>query len=260
MPILTKNTGSNNSSFSPAPEGDFQGVVVDLVDLGWLEKTFEGRSQGLKPHVQFVYQIGGMGDDGEPVEREDGTPYLVFGRRQVLSMHERAGFYKEACMIIGKKALDEALETGEFDTEDFVGKNVSIVIAHNEGSNGQTYANIEAMKPWNPRHGDLIEPTGYERRHLRENYEGVEFSAFEPMPPGATIEKAREAKPKFEKSPMPQRNGKVELDPRSVNPKHSPTEYAKAINKGEEPKRLPKATLIEAEEEEVDPNDPFADS
>lgn len=182
MALLTKQTGNTNTDFDPAPAGDFQMVVADVCDLGWIEKTFEGKSQGLKPHVQFVYSIVGTDDANEPVLRDDGKPFLVFGRRLVLSTNERSGFYKELCGIIGKAAFDAALNAGTLDTEDLIGKNVNGVVVHVPSADGsKTYANIESMKPWNPKYGPNLPVSDYTRRHERPDYQAPEVSAFDPL-------------------------------------------------------------------------------
>jgi len=182
-------------------------VVADVVDLGWIEKFFQGASHGLKPHVQLVYQIGGVDENDAQIQREDGKPWLVFGRRYVLTTNERAGFYKELCGILGKKKCDELLESGELDTEELIGKNVNGVVTHREWE-GKTFANVEPLKPWNPRHGELIEPRDYTRRHESEKWVEPDYSAFGPGPtdksaPAASDKPAPAPKPRPEPRTAP---------------------------------------------------------
>ena len=253
MGKVTRNSGMND--FAPVPEGTYQGVIVDAVDLGFLEKTFQGQSQGLKPHIQLVYQVGGVaedenGDEYEPM-RDDGKPWLVFGRRHVLSMNERAGFYKEVCGILGKKGLEATLEEETFDTEMLVGRNVRFTVVHNEGGNGQTYANIENMVPWLKRDGASIEARDYVRRHEREGYEEPEFSSFGDGPK-AVVQRAAPVTPRQD-------------DPRSVNQtaKGHSQQYAKDVAAGREPKgmKVPaKQPVLPDGAEDFDEADPFEDA
>jgi hypothetical protein len=235
MALLTKNTGQNGTDFLPCPEGDFQAVVVDVCDLGWIEKTFEGTSQGLKPHVQLVFAI--MDDE---VKRDDGSPYLVFGRRQVLSTHERAGFYKEICSILGKKAVDSALESGTLDTEDLIGCNVRAVVVHNASKDGtKMYANLESVSPWNPKFGAIAEvPDTYVRRSDREdwNEKAPQHSAFGPKPVEPTdAELSAQTGNRASVTPRPNpapvaTTAKVpDSDPRMHNTAHDPKGAAKRI-------------------------------
>ncbi len=182
MAILTKQTGNQSSEFEPCPIGDLQAVVADVVDLGYIEKTFEGKSQGLKPHISIVYQVVGTDDEGHDVRREDGKPYLVFGRRLVLSTNERSGFYKELCGILGKTVVDDMLQKETLDTENLIGHNVNVVVIHALSQDGsRTYANIESMKPWNPKYGSAQGVSDYTRRHEKEGYIEPPISAFEPL-------------------------------------------------------------------------------
>lgn len=211
MAKLSKNSGVLGGDFQPCPEGDYQGVVCGVVDLGFLEKTFGGQSQGLRPHVQLVYQIGGLDEDGEPIEREDGKPWLVFGRRFLLSTNERAGFYKELCAILGKKACDLLLESGELDTEELVGKNVNLVVTHRQWE-GKTFAGVEPIKPWNPRHGQPIGVRDYTRRHQSDRWVEPQFSAFGPGPqtPPAPLPPAQAPAPR---APAPSPSASVQSAP-----------------------------------------------
>lgn len=200
MGQLTKNSG--NTDFEPIPEDDHQLVVCDVIDLGWIEKTFDGFSQGLKPHIQIVYQSAAV--------RDDGKPYLVFGKRQVLSTHERSGLYKEICGIVGKKQFDAILDEGPFDTEDLIGMNVDASIIHNTGKNGQVYANIDSMRPWKQARGPEIVPRDYVRRGDRPDKEQPEHSAFGPSPEATAKSRAAPA-------------AKATVDPRSSNDSHKET-------------------------------------
>jgi len=183
MAVLTKSAGGD-TDFQPCPAGDFQGVVADIVDLGHIEKKFEGVSQGLKPHVQVVYQVVGTDDDDNPVVRDDGKPYLVFGRRCVLSMHERSALYREICGILGKSVVDSELDAGTLDTENLIERNVNLTVIHNTAQDGKTYANIENCKPWNKKYGAPQSPRDYQRRCERDDWEQKKplVSAFDPLP------------------------------------------------------------------------------
>ena len=240
MAILTKNTGSA-TDFQACPQGDFQAVVCDVADLGWIEKKFEGVSQGMKPHVQVVYQVVGTDENDEPVLREDGTPFLVFGRRCVLSMHERSSLYKEICGIIGKSAVDAALENGTLDTEELVGKNVQLVVVHNIGNDGKTYANIENCKPWNKKYGALQGSRDYTRRSDREDWAEKQpaVSAFVDPAEGQRLMAEAAGQQRLPDAPQstPRAVPKPQAvapgaDPRSVNQLDTRKATAKALAKG----------------------------
>lgn len=174
MPVMTQESVNPNSGsdFAPCPEDDYQGVVVDVVDCGWAEKAFNGESKGWHPQLQFVYQVDAV--------RDDGKPYLVFGRKQFVSFDERANFYKEVCGIIGEKRFKELLSTNAFDPEGLIGANVDLTVQHNESKDGsRIYANISSLKPWNVKRGPIMEPRDYERRCWRDNWVEPDPSAYE---------------------------------------------------------------------------------
>jgi hypothetical protein len=268
MALLSKNTGNSNSDFEPCPEGDFQAVVCDVVDLGWIEKVFEGKSQGMKPMIQIVYQVVGTDENDQPVVRDDGKPFLVFGRRLVLSTHERSGFYKELCGILGKSVVDAALETGTLDTEELIGRNVNIVVTHSKSQDGtKTYANIETMKPWNPKYGAPLPPRDYVRRSDRDDWaeKAPAVSAFEePAIAQRLLAEAagqlgmlQEQSAAAPTQQQPRATSPREVDPRSVNqPADTRKEYAKQLAKGGElpVKPLP---VVETEEDDDDGADIF---
>lgn len=176
---MGKLSASNSgTAFVPCPEGQYQAVIVDVIDLGWLPKKHKDENKGFFPYVQIVYQIAPANMDGEDVVREDGKRFLVFSRKHPLSADSRAGFYKEVSSIIGERAFKAALESEEFDTEDLIGKNVILSVVHNEWKN-EVYANVENISPWPKRMGEIIESEDYTRRHERENYAPPAVGAFD---------------------------------------------------------------------------------
>lgn len=267
MAILTKQTGNQSSEFEPCPAGDFQAVVADVVDLGYIEKTFEGKSQGLKPHISVVYQVVGTDDAGHDVRREDGKPYLVFGRRLVLSTNERSGFYKELCGILGKTVVDDMLQKETLDTENLIGHNVNVVVIHALSQDGsRTYANIESMKPWNPKYGAVQGVSDYTRRHEKEGYIEPPISAFEPLDGNtrALSEAMKAELPKVERVPQaatpqaPQPDKVPDNDPQMSNTGPSHKDYSKKLLKGEVTPTVRKQAAPVAELE-ADQFNPFAD-
>lgn len=249
MPVLTRDAHASTSDFEPCPEGDLQLVVVDVVDLGWQIKTYEGTPQGYFPFSQIVYQAVGEDDDGVPVLRDDDSRYLVFGRRCPVSLDNRANFYKEISGILGEKKFNEQLDAGTFDTENLIGLNVLASIVHTE-SNGRIYANIENMRPWTRKMGEPLGAEGYTRRHERDGYQPPLLSCWCSVDAARQwfTEQGEEFRPKKDKAPDVQPAPKPAPDPRAVNP--SPAERQKA-RKAE----MAAQTLSE----EMDDEDPFRD-
>lgn len=129
MAIIAK---SSKSDFSPAPEGLWQAVCVDVVDQG-MQTSQWGESH----RVQIRWQL--EGDDPK-----SGKPYMaVRGFR--LSLHEKSSLRPMLEAWRGRKFTPEELEG--FDLEKLIGANCQVQIIHNIKDGGSVYANVQAVVP-----------------------------------------------------------------------------------------------------------------
>lgn len=134
MPIIATAKSENGKDFAPAPAGVHQAVLVDVVDLGMLDVTWQGVTK--RQHkVNFAWQIN--------EEREDGKPFLIF-KRYTLSLHEKAGLRKDLESWLGRKFTRED-EMG-FDVESLLGSNCLLNVMHNKVGD-KTYANVAGVNP-----------------------------------------------------------------------------------------------------------------
>lgn len=132
--IIATSRGENGQTFQPAPAGVHQAVLVDVVDLGVLDVTWQGVTK--RQHkVNFAWQINEA--------RDDGKPFLVF-KRYTLSTHEKAGLRKDLESWLGRKFTRDD-EMG-FDVESMLGANCLINITHNTVGD-KTYANVASVNP-----------------------------------------------------------------------------------------------------------------
>jgi hypothetical protein len=137
---------SGTGNFVPAPDGQHIGVLADVVDLGEQPTKF-----GPKHMVRLVYQIDeNMVDDaGE----DTGKPFMVSGRFNA-TLAERASLRKHLEGLRGVKFTPEELE--DFEIDDLIGTNGLLNIVHNKTEKG-TFANIDAVLPYNKKFGDKLE-------------------------------------------------------------------------------------------------------
>jgi hypothetical protein len=119
-------------SFIPAPEGTHPAVCVDVVDLGEVEVTFQGKTQR-KRKVDIVWQID--------VNMASGKPFLV-RRRYTASLHEKATLRRDLESWRGRAFTDKELEA--FDLESLVSVGCLINVIHETG-NGSTFANVASV-------------------------------------------------------------------------------------------------------------------
>ena len=132
------------------PEGVHQAVCCDVVDLGDIATDW-----GLQHKVKLVFQLECQ--NGE--RKEDGKRFEVW-RRFSLKLGPRTHLQPFLESWRGKQLSPE--EAKNFKMSTLVDANAQVQIMHEE-KNGNTYANIVAILPWNPKNGQKIVPENYER-------------------------------------------------------------------------------------------------
>lgn len=125
-----------DGNFNPAPEGNHQGVCVDVVNLGLMEETWEGKTS-IKHKCRLIWEIN-------EVDEETGRRFTV-AKKYTVSLHKNAALRRDLKNWRGKDFTAAELE--RFNVESVLGANCLLNIVHNTGSNGQTYANVDAVTP-----------------------------------------------------------------------------------------------------------------
>jgi hypothetical protein len=116
-----------------APAGIHAAVCVDVQDLG-----LQTGAYGAKHKVRLVWQL-------DALDPEAGRRVEV-ARVYTLSLSERAALRKDLECWRGKKFTDQELDLG-FDLERVIGANCQVVVSHDLGDNGTTYANVDSVLP-----------------------------------------------------------------------------------------------------------------
>lgn len=130
------------SGYSRVPEGTYQGVCADVVDLGYNTYEFTNKDTGLKEkntihEIAVVFQLNQADENGKRFEIE---------RRFNLSLGEKAnlrGFLKS---WRGRDFSEAELQPPGFDVEQMKGQNGMIQVVHNTRGE-KTYANIQTIMP-----------------------------------------------------------------------------------------------------------------
>ena len=130
MTIMAKK----DSDFKPAPEGQFQAVCCDVVDLGMV-KTVWNDEVKMQHKIRVAFQI-------EEINPDDNKPYLVMSRF-TLSMHEKSNLRPFLESWSGKPYTEDQASQG-IDVELMVNVNALLQVVHNT-NNGTTYANINSI-------------------------------------------------------------------------------------------------------------------
>ncbi len=107
------------------PEGTVEAILVEIKELGEVQTGF-----GAKEKLLFVWETDQTDKQGNSLK--------VF-QRFTKSIHPQAYLTKAIRSITGDEPGDE------FDLGNLIGVSVELVIQHNKGDDGITYANVAAI-------------------------------------------------------------------------------------------------------------------
>lgn len=116
-------------------EGVQAAVLADIVDLGIQDTNF-----GKKDRARFVYLLEEVDEKGE-----QKRAFQTFTK----SLNEKASLRKTLSQLGAK------FDAGAIDLESYVGKQVSLVIGYEDGSDGKKYARIVSIMK--PRAGQAVQ-------------------------------------------------------------------------------------------------------
>jgi hypothetical protein len=128
MPIIATAGGN----FTPAPAGTHAAVCCDVIALGEVEVTFQGKTQR-KDTVLICWQI----DEKLP----DGRPYLL-RRRYTKTLHEKSSLRKDLESWRGRPFTNEELQG--FDLENLLSIGCLVSVIH-QTRDGSTYSNVTSV-------------------------------------------------------------------------------------------------------------------
>lgn len=120
--------------FTPHPETDgmVKGVIVDITPLKEVDTQY-----GVKEVFQIVYET--------EIENDEGKRFCCWSRRFTPSIGDRSNLRKELKKIMGRDFTP--LELKGFDIEALIGFGINLIIQHEIGTNGTTYATISFIAP-----------------------------------------------------------------------------------------------------------------
>lgn len=149
-----KLSEKKGGDFQPHPEtnGTVKAVIVDVTPLKKVQSQY-----GERDVFRLVFETEVTGDDGKR--------FCIWSRGYTPSLNEKANFRKDVKKIMGRDLT--AAELDEFDTEGLMGLPVQLIVQHEEGTNGQTYAVISFLGA--DKSGSPIKSSGsYKRVKDRE--------------------------------------------------------------------------------------------
>ena len=118
------------------PAGTHQGVCVDIVDIGMVEKTYDKKPK--KVHViKIVWQLN-------EVDEARGKRFTV-SRRYTASLSEKASLRRDLQSWRGRAFTNEELRG--FDLDNVLGANCMLNVTHTPDGQGGVYSNVDALMP-----------------------------------------------------------------------------------------------------------------
>ena len=156
MPIIVKA----GADFIPAPEGSHVGVLVDVVDLGFVSTTYNGKTES-KEMVRLVWQIAET--------RPDNGKRFTVSRQYNRSVHKKATLRRDLESLRGRAFTDAELK--EFDLETLIGSSSLLNVVH-VTRDGVTYANVSSVMQL-PKGMTQLQPRDYVRAKDRKEQNGA---------------------------------------------------------------------------------------
>jgi hypothetical protein len=167
MSLIVKEPVSGDGDFTPAPEGQFQAVCVDVVDLGISKRmnTFTQKEEE-RDELRIVFQLKVLDQAGNEIRTEQGGRFLV-SQMFKKSLHEKSKLRPFLESWRGRKFTKDELDG--FDVERLIDANAILQTVHNiSKANGKTYANIQSLMPVNPAFNlQPLQPENYTRKKDR---------------------------------------------------------------------------------------------
>lgn len=142
-----------------APDGQYLGVVVDIIDLGLKEDRETGKK---RPRALFVYML-------DTHDEETGDQYEVSESMNV-SLNPRS---RMRARIDSWNPLTDAQVAAGFPLDSLIGKSLQIGVKRNKGGDGRIYANVNTTMPLGKSQQPLAPPEDYVRAKDRPKSAGA---------------------------------------------------------------------------------------
>ena len=140
---------SSSIEYTNVPEGEHEGRLVYVADLGLQERDFAGESkppaQQLALGIELVGQVQTMSDGGTLPRILWSKPFNIFQ-----TMNERGNEYKYYKMFV-----PTAQEGQVAEWDNVLGLPISVVVSHST-SGDRTYDNISSLNPVPTKYSDQV--------------------------------------------------------------------------------------------------------
>lgn len=139
MSLVATKTGG--ADFENVPEGRYIARCYRVIDLGTQDVTYQGNIKQ-SPKILIGWELLSLPGGDEAPKRDDDKPFTI-QKRYTLSLHEKSALRPDLEGWRGKRFTKE--EEDGFDLKKLIGAYCEMQVIHNEGKDGNTYANIQAL-------------------------------------------------------------------------------------------------------------------
>lgn len=120
------------TEFAPHPEGNFIGVIKEVIDQGMRDSTYNGHTVS-KLRLSIIIEA-------ETLKMDDGQPWAHWEWVN-LSGSSKSRLTELRQKLLGRLLSDEERENFD-DESEMVGKRINYMIAHSISDTGSTFANL----------------------------------------------------------------------------------------------------------------------
>ena len=122
---------NDNSNFKPHPPGIYQGVCIDVIDLGLVWTEFQGKRK-LVRKLKLVFETDYVGEDG---------------KRGIVTKKFTASLYPNAKLtgFLGQWRGRQIVPGDNVDLKKLPGACCTLVLSHQQSMAGRTYVSIDAV-------------------------------------------------------------------------------------------------------------------
>ena len=181
---------NDNSNFKPHPPGIYQGVCLDVIDLGLVWTEFQGKRK-LTRKLKLVFETEHIGEDG---------------KRGIVTKNFTASLYPNAKLtaFLGQWRGRQIVPGDNVDLKKLPGACCTLVLSHQQSLAGRTYVSIDAVSKATKK----VVPSGtYDPAAMRQRiaeWAAKDAAAAATQPPVAPVAPAPQAiAPAPSKSPAP---------------------------------------------------------
>lgn len=133
------------ASFDPVPAGAHVTRLYQIVHVGTVPSTYKGEAR-MTDQIRLTFELCELCNEKKEFREGEGEkPLSISTRFETYSMGKKANLRRLIDGMSGIRMHDD--EAYNFDLDKLLGMECLLTVVHNEGSDGNIYANIQGASP-----------------------------------------------------------------------------------------------------------------